>query len=75
MVVVVGYLVQEGSRLEDKSREHHLGEVHAWPDLLHEEPDDGLVLLTELLGLVSGLEEKYYFCPASPHLGIRNDDP
>ena len=67
MVVVVRDLVQEGARLQYECRQHHLGQVHARPDLLHEEPDDGLVLLTELFGLVSGLEEKYYFCPASLH--------
>ena len=59
MVVVVRDLVQEGPRLQDKCWQHHLGQVHAGPHLLHEEPDDGLVLLTELLGLVSGLDEKY----------------
>ena len=59
MVVVVRDLVQEGPGLQDECRQHHLGQVHARPDLLHEEPDDGLVLLTELLGLVSGLGGKY----------------
>ena len=59
MVVVVRDLVQEGARLQYECWQHHLGQVHAGPHLLHEEPDDGLVLLTELLGLVSGLDEKY----------------
>ena len=59
MVIVIGDLVQEGPRLQDECWQDDLGQVHARPDLLHEEPDDGLVLLTELLGLVSGLDEKY----------------
>lgn len=45
MIVVVRQLVQEGARLQDKGWKHHLRQVHAWPQLLQQAPDQALVLL------------------------------
>lgn len=58
MVVVVGQLVQEGARLQDEGGQHHFGQVHAWPQLLQESPDETLVLLGHGLHLrrLPGLE-------------------
>ena len=53
MIVVVRDLVQEGPGLQDEGRKHHFAKIHAWPDLLHQEPDDGLVLVAQLLSLVT----------------------
>lgn len=67
VVVVVGQLVQEGPRLQDESGQNHLGQVHAWPDLLQQGPDQGFVLLRYGLCLSSfarlqGQTENPTFC-------------
>lgn len=58
MVVVVRELVEEGPRLQDEGREHHLRQVHPRPHLFQEEPDEGLVLLLELLHLLPSLTQR-----------------
>lgn len=54
MIVVVGEFVQERSRFQDERRKDDPGQVHAGPDLLHQEPDDGFVLVRELFSLING---------------------
>lgn len=58
MIVVVGELVEEGPRLQDEGREHHLRQVHPWPHLFQEEPDEGLVLFLQLLHLLPSLTQR-----------------
>ena len=45
MIVVVAEFVQERSRLQDERGEHHLGQVHAGPQLLQQRPQQVLVLI------------------------------
>ena len=51
VVVVVAQLVEEGPRLEDEGGEDDAGEVHAGADLLHQKPNNRLVLVAYLLRL------------------------
>ena len=51
MEVVVRQLIQERARLQDESGQHHLGQVHAGPQLLQQRPDKTLVLLRHRLHL------------------------
>ena len=59
MIVIVTELVQERSGLQDEGWQHDSGQVHPWPDLLDQEPDDGLVLVGELFGLVDSCAEDF----------------
>jgi len=43
MVVVIRQLVQERTRFQDKGRQDNLGQVHPWPDLLQQCPDQTFV--------------------------------
>lgn len=53
VVVVVGQLVQEGPRLQDEGGQDDLGQIHAWPHLLQQSPDQRLILLGHGLRLCS----------------------
>lgn len=53
VVVGVAELVQKGAGLQDKSGQYHLAQVHSRSHLLHNTPDQALVLLGQLLYLLS----------------------
>ena len=55
MVVIIRDFIQEGPRLQDEGGKHHLRQVHARPNLLHQEPDDRFVLFAEFLCLIFSL--------------------
>lgn len=51
MIVIIWQLVQKWTRLQDKCRQNHLRQVHPWPQLLQESPDQTLILLRDRLHL------------------------
>ena len=55
MVIIIRDFVEEGPWLEDEGRQHHLGQIHARPHLLHQEPDDRFVLFAKFLCLIFSL--------------------
>jgi len=55
MIVRVAEFIKKRPRLENESRKHDFGEVHSRADLLHQEPNQRLVFLSQLLSLFPGL--------------------
>lgn len=45
VVVVIRELAEEGPRLQHEGRQHHTGQVHAWPQLSQQHPHQALVFL------------------------------
>ena len=57
MVIIVGQLVEERARLQNESWQDHFRQVHARAHLLHEEPNEALVLVAQLLRQLATLKQ------------------
>lgn len=58
MVVIIRQLIEEGSRLEDERGQDDFGEIHAGAHLLHQEPDEALVIIGQLLRQLANLRHE-----------------
>lgn len=58
MVVVVGQLVQEGTRLQNERRKYHFGKIHSGSYLLHQKPNETFVIIGELFDLLTRLQKR-----------------